>query len=238
MKFINQFKQFFMGMICMALIGAITIPVVAASNSRSIEAFFSGIKIYVDDNLISPKDGNGNPIEPFIYNGTTYLPVRAVSTALGKAVSWDGKTQSVYIGKHESSTPSIMLENLDYFTDNRNFKLWTSPKDNTGKAYTSGLIAFWRTAEREILLNGQYSKISGTFIMNYDYRSVDYKGKLTIYGDDKALYSSEVMKSGGFPSKFDVDLTGVLKLKIVLETNTNAATYTNVFGIADVGLYQ
>lgn len=235
MNFFNQFKQFFMGMICMALIGAITIPVVAASNSRSIEAFFSGVKIYVDDNLISPKDGNGNPIEPFIYNGTTYLPVRAVSTALGKAVSWDGKTQSVYIGKHESSTPSIMLENLDYFTDNKNFKLWTSPKDNTGKSYMTGLYAGYNTSERVFRINGQYSKISGTFLTNYEFRTCpdSFNGKFIIYGDDKVLYSSDEIRNGVLPIKFDVDLTGVIELKIVANTNCN-----KMFGIADVGLYQ
>ena len=36
--------------------------------------------------------------EPFIYNGTTYLPIRAVGEAVGKQVSWDGRTNTVYLG--------------------------------------------------------------------------------------------------------------------------------------------
>ncbi|NLD49657.1 MAG: cell wall-binding protein, partial [Clostridiaceae bacterium] len=53
-----------------------------------ISAVYDNIKIYVDGILIHPRDGNGNSVEPFIYNGTTYLPVRAVSEALGKKVTW------------------------------------------------------------------------------------------------------------------------------------------------------
>ena len=48
--------------------------------------------------MIDPKDANGQTVEPFIYNGTTYLPVRAVGTAIGKDVSWDGVEKVVYLG--------------------------------------------------------------------------------------------------------------------------------------------
>ena len=58
---------------------------------------YRDIKIYVNDNLIEPKDVNGNIVEPFIIEGTTYLPVRAVSSALGKDVSWDDETKTVIV---------------------------------------------------------------------------------------------------------------------------------------------
>jgi hypothetical protein len=40
---------------------------------------------------------NGAAVDPFISDGTTYLPVRAVSVALGKKVDWDAETKTVYI---------------------------------------------------------------------------------------------------------------------------------------------
>jgi uncharacterized secreted protein with C-terminal beta-propeller domain len=52
------------------------------------------VNIYVDDVKLEPKDANGNPVEACVYNGTTYLPVRAVGEAYGKVVQWDGSTQS------------------------------------------------------------------------------------------------------------------------------------------------
>ncbi len=66
--------------------------------TEKAELFYDNIKIYIDGNEIVPKDATGNIVEPFIMNGTTYLPVRAVGTAFGKNVQWDGTTKSVYIG--------------------------------------------------------------------------------------------------------------------------------------------
>ena len=56
-----------------------------------------GIRIVLDGRVITPKDVNGNPVDPFIYNGTTYLPVRALAGALGCDVDWDGNTSTVFI---------------------------------------------------------------------------------------------------------------------------------------------
>jgi len=94
----------------------------------------TGVNIFIDDVKLNPKDVNGNPVEAFIYNGTTYLPVRAISEALNVAVFWDGKTRSVYLGKHDTDVPSIMLYDLDYFTtsDKYAFRKEKSVTDNLG----------------------------------------------------------------------------------------------------------
>jgi len=82
----------------MALLMA-TVPVLADTADRMIQASFRNIKIVVDGNIITPKDGTGKDVEPFIVNGTTYLPVRAVANAVGKEVYWDGPNWTVYLGK-------------------------------------------------------------------------------------------------------------------------------------------
>ncbi|MDO4563559.1 MAG: copper amine oxidase N-terminal domain-containing protein [Clostridia bacterium] len=55
------------------------------------------IKIFVSHELIDPRDANGNSVEPFIDNGTTYLPVRAVAEALEATVEWDNDTRTVIV---------------------------------------------------------------------------------------------------------------------------------------------
>jgi branched-chain amino acid transport system substrate-binding protein len=65
---------------------------------KHIEVTYNNIQLFIDGTKITPKDVNGKIVEPFIHNGTTYLPVRAVGEALGKTVDWDGATQTVYIG--------------------------------------------------------------------------------------------------------------------------------------------
>ncbi len=69
----------------------------ATETTTLYDVLANGISIFIDGEKLNPKDANGNPVEPLIYNGTTYLPVRAIATAFGKEVSWDGETKSVYI---------------------------------------------------------------------------------------------------------------------------------------------
>lgn len=64
---------------------------------------YRGIKIILDGTLITPRDASGNVVEPFIIDGTTYLPVRALSNALGFDVGWDNATSTVSISSGASS---------------------------------------------------------------------------------------------------------------------------------------
>ena len=71
----------------------------ADSYTKNLVANYVGVKLVVDGVTITPKDAKGNVVDPFIVDGTTYLPVRAVAEALGKEVDWDGTTKTVYIGE-------------------------------------------------------------------------------------------------------------------------------------------
>ena len=71
----------------------------ASNRDTTMNISYRDIKIVVDGVEFTPKDVNGVYVEPFVSNGTTYLPVRAVATALGKEVGWDGDTATVYIGQ-------------------------------------------------------------------------------------------------------------------------------------------
>lgn len=94
----------------------------------------------MNDIKLYPKDANGNPVEVFAYNGTTYLPVRAIAEALNVAVYWDGKTRSVYLGKHDTIEPTEMLYNLEYFTkDGDGFEKLKTVTDNIGNSYNNAI---------------------------------------------------------------------------------------------------
>ncbi|MDR1574245.1 MAG: copper amine oxidase N-terminal domain-containing protein [Clostridiales Family XIII bacterium] len=96
-------KNFTTGVICGALVFGGVPAAFAAGGAKTITANYDNIKIYVNEKLLSPKDADGNSVEPFISNGTTYLPVRAVAEALGQDVGWDGNAKSVYIGTQPAS---------------------------------------------------------------------------------------------------------------------------------------
>lgn len=45
------------------------------------------------------QDTNGQTVYPIVYNGTTYLPVRAISGLVGLSIEWDGATNTVKLAE-------------------------------------------------------------------------------------------------------------------------------------------
>ena len=60
------------------------------------------MKLTVEGVPYTPTDLAGKVVEPFIIDGVTYLPLRAVANALGVAVDWDGSTNTVLLGEQLS----------------------------------------------------------------------------------------------------------------------------------------
>lgn len=81
-----------------ALILALALSVSASSNTVSNEITYRDIKIQLYGKEITPTDASGNPTEPFIMDGSTYLPVRAIAGAVGLGVDWDAETSTVILG--------------------------------------------------------------------------------------------------------------------------------------------
>ncbi|NCC69307.1 MAG: copper amine oxidase N-terminal domain-containing protein, partial [Clostridia bacterium] len=69
----------------------------------------------------------------FIYGGTTYLPVRAVASALGVEVGWDGDTSTVYLGEQPTTTYWLLSEVTDYNIDGSVFYEDTYTYDEYGR---------------------------------------------------------------------------------------------------------
>ena len=72
-------------------------PAKGTTISKTIQAVYTDIKVTLDGKLIALTDANGKTVEPFAVAGTTYLPVRAVSSALGLEVGWDGDSHTVIL---------------------------------------------------------------------------------------------------------------------------------------------
>ena len=56
------------------------------------------VQVYFDGELAAPTDVNGDPVEVFARDGTTYLPLRAIAEHLGIPIEWDPDTGAVYVG--------------------------------------------------------------------------------------------------------------------------------------------
>ncbi|MGN8875315.1 NPCBM/NEW2 domain-containing protein [Pseudoflavonifractor sp. HCP28S3_F10] len=230
-------RTFLAGALCSALIFALATPAGAALAAKTIKVY-TGIDIYLDDAKFKPTDANGQPVEAIVYNGSTYLPLRAVAEAVGKPVYYDAATQSAYLGKHASNTPSVYLKDMDYFsvsTDTAGYRLKNpvDVTDNLGAAHHEAIVVGYNF-DAVYKLNGQYSAFTGVLTRAQQDSASNNKGVFRVYGDGKLLYSSPEMTKDQEPVDFHVNLTGVLEMKIEYETS-----YYNMQNcyLCEAGLY-
>ena len=93
-------KDLVTGAIISALVVGVTPVALAKTGLVNIPVQYSNIKVVVDGKELSTSK------EPFIYDGTTYLPLRAVAEAVGKEVNWDNAAKVAYLGaKPAASAP-------------------------------------------------------------------------------------------------------------------------------------
>jgi hypothetical protein len=209
------------------LILCLTVPAVAASVEKQLTVYYNDIKIYVDGALITPKDPNGNIVDPFVSDGTTYLPVRAVGEALGKTVEWDGTTQSVYIGGKPGAAqymtdvvPAYQTSSDYYYTEYSALKNGGADKFSMGGVvYTNGITLNARDAWAVYNLNGQYTSLSGVFChVDGDITGTTDGATWLIYCDGM-LAAEWKLTNDMAPQNVSVDLRGVNQLKIQTQTS-------------------
>lgn len=112
----KNFKKLTLVLAVCIIVSILALPVVASTGTKSAELAYRDIKITLNGSTITPKGANGNVVEPFIIDGTTYLPVRAVADALGLYVDWDSNTNTVKLSDEpfknsgEESTGIILTD--------------------------------------------------------------------------------------------------------------------------------
>lgn len=203
MKFNEKAKHITCGVVMGAML-ATAVPATAAQVTKSISVAYNNIKIVVDGQQVSTDKSN----EPFIYNGTTYLPIRAVGQAVGKQVSWDGRTNTVYLGNSPVANGEQYL--VDVCPPYENGYIMDSV-EMSGKTYIKALKVY---DNRPALINldGKYN------MLEFDYGHMDgygqnKQGGLNIYVDG-ILVKTIVIKKDELPKHYSVPLNYGLQLKL------------------------
>lgn len=126
MKF-QRMKDVCLGATVAALVMGAAPAAYAKAANMDIPVMFNNIKIVVDGKELKTDK------EPFIYEGTTYLPVRAVGEAVGKNVTWDAASKTVILGETEQKEQEKEPEQPEETTsdnDSRLGKLASKPSTN------------------------------------------------------------------------------------------------------------
>lgn len=79
--------------LCLGIVGTTG----AATGKKTLSATYKNISITLNGEKVALKDANGKAVEPFIIDGSTYVPIRAVSEALGLDVDWNGADNTVVL---------------------------------------------------------------------------------------------------------------------------------------------
>ena len=95
MKKNGFWKGFGSGLILTVLVVVLGVTATATAK-RSIQVE-DGIGITLNGATFIPRSANGKQVSVFLYNGTTYVPVRAISEAMGMDVSFNSATRTVVL---------------------------------------------------------------------------------------------------------------------------------------------
>ena len=86
-------------------------------NNETIKVLLNrDIKIYYHNKVQTFTDVTGKVVYPLSYNGTTYLPVRAVSNLFGLKIDWDGVNNTVKIQKEKEQEQNESKTAVVYFS--------------------------------------------------------------------------------------------------------------------------
>lgn len=113
----QNLKGFVTGIIVSALVFSMVGTSFAKSGTIQKELEYNNISVTLDGKKLDLRDAKGNSVEPFMFDGTNYLPVRALAEALGLNVTWDGTTQTV---KLSSTTDGEKTTNTGSYADGKN----------------------------------------------------------------------------------------------------------------------
>ncbi|GMK38918.1 hypothetical protein PCCS19_19720 [Paenibacillus sp. CCS19] len=228
-------RGFILGVVCTLLLtGA---AAAYAANSSTIEVYFENLRYMFDGVEKSPTGTKG-----FVYEGTTYVPLRFVSEALGKEVTWEGEAKTIWVGKKPPQL--IKLTDLPVRAEDEAGMLainnWSTGGHNTaaeasftinGKTYSNGIGLYLhdmpyppyiRTGGNAAYnLAGKYTRLTGLIGAGKSKFSGTAEGTLTIVGDGKELLSISGISASLSPKNVDVDLTGVQELRINFQSDRN-----------------
>lgn len=161
--------------LALAMVGAFTVVSYAASGLQAITAYInSNITVKLDGEAQVLTNAEGTRVYPISYNGTTYIPIRAVANLLGLDVGWDQATQTVLLGKTKGV--DLIDTYKAYALDDFCWQIQSTDKRNeeiSGIACSHWLrweMGAWNRGERSISFNllGKHDTLTFSYYADND----------------------------------------------------------------------
>lgn len=153
-------KSYIAGMLTMLLLCGIVATAGAKSGKVMQELTYRDIRVSLDGEVLDLRNAIGEKVEPFMFDGTNYLPVRALAEALGLNVAWDGKevmviltTPKPEVNAPTESTPTPITKTTPESVPVLTEEPKTSSGDNSNNFYTWNLPENQETSSAYVLNN-------------------------------------------------------------------------------------
>ncbi|TNJ63345.1 hypothetical protein FE784_25845 [Paenibacillus hemerocallicola] len=205
----------------------------AAANLEPINAFFNrGVSFVLKGELWQPKDESGNPLTAIHYEGSNYLPVRALAEALKIQIDYDAVSQKIYIGGRPAEKTPIFAMPMEI--DNIYAILSKDSKETLVK----------NKQFQEVLKIDQYGDVVFTIDRKYKRLVLDaavvspgeHEVEFSLYNasDNAANTAQTILKKLAVKPDDDVkqlvfNVEGLEKIKIHVQSeNTNPYIYARI----------
>ena len=154
--------------------------------------------IIVDGMKCSFTDAGGKAISPLLYEGVTYLPLRAIGQLMGSTVNWNANTNTVTLITNSDS----LVTDADSFTQNSGKN--TNPQTNQSNLDNAILSA--DTAMAKALSHAGLKASQVTVVkQKLDWEDGCQIYKIEFYASDKQTYEYEIDACTGAIVSFDYD---------------------------------
>lgn len=192
--------------------------------------------IVIDGTARTFKDADGNVIQPMLYNGSIYLPLRAIGEIMGKNVSWNATTQTAILTDSNQSSGEV----TDFDTQNPT----TPTTPTTGnitleQAKQVALNHAGKTASQVQFVKAykewddgiekyeiEFIITSNNIIYEYDYE-ISTSGKIISYDYDAEGYTPNY--SGGSSTGSATVAISEAQAKQIALNKVSGATTSNIY---------
>lgn len=168
---------FLAGVLTTVLVSAVAVSALAISGHMTIEV--DPINVQVNGSTFQPKDVNGNDVPVFVYNGTTYAPLRALAEAYGLEVGYDKETNMATVGAPGGASTASQTEIKPEF--NYSYEeflgLWNTEVIQSGAGLLfvakneDEVLAWWNGASEELLKEYVSKASSGQEYIDYVFKA-------------------------------------------------------------------
>lgn len=165
-------KGFLLGVIITTLLMSTAF---GAEVKKTIEVIYNSVNLTVNGQKITADN--------ILYNGTTYVPLRAVADALGKDIGWDGQTNTASINDKGTAVKSdpIPTGKYEYTVKDSNGKALYSFKINKITTMSERNQFSDKNPAQVLLIDYTYNNIANpkeVFLSEISFKVIDSKGKV------------------------------------------------------------